>query len=127
MLPRRPVSRNGLGRAHEPEFAAFRAGASAPMARGGPMRRASIVMWPATHVRPPSVERPAVHEKRSGRMCTALALGLLDGTDEATVPRYADDMLSIPPVREAMDAFRKAEEAQAARQAEWQRGAARRP
>lgn len=59
--------------------------------------------------------------------CTELALRLLDGVDEATVPRYADQMLAIPPVREIMDAHLREDEAQAARQAAWQAQAPRRP
>ena len=59
--------------------------------------------------------------------CTELALRLLDGQDEASVPRYADEMRSIPPVREMMDVLQRAEEERAARQARWQAQAPPRP
>ncbi len=55
--------RVSLSRAH-----GFLAGASGPSKRGGPMRRTSICMCFVVHVFPPSVERSAVQEKRSGWM-----------------------------------------------------------
>ncbi|HEX8390730.1 MAG TPA: creatininase family protein [Longimicrobium sp.] len=61
------------------------------------------------------------------RACSALALRLVDGEDERTVERYADQMRSIPPVREALDGLLAEEEAQARRQAEWLRTAPARP
>lgn len=59
--------------------------------------------------------------------CRELALRLLDGLDESTVPRYADQMRAIPPVRAMMDALGRAEAEQAARQARWQAQAPARP
>lgn len=47
---------------------AFLGGASGPIDRAGPMRRASIFRYSLSQVAPPSVERSAVQEKRSGRM-----------------------------------------------------------
>ncbi|HEX8274780.1 MAG TPA: creatininase family protein [Longimicrobiaceae bacterium] len=61
------------------------------------------------------------------RGCTALALRLLDGLDERTVPRYADEMRAIPPVRELVDGLLRDEEARAARQARWLERAPKRP
>lgn len=61
------------------------------------------------------------------RGCTALALRLLDGGNEAAEPRYADVMRAIPPVRALVDAHERGEEAQAARQAAWQASAPPRP
>jgi hypothetical protein len=61
------------------------------------------------------------------RGCTALALRLLEGLDERTVPRYADEMRSIPPVRELVDGLLRDEEARAARQARWLERAPKRP
>jgi creatinine amidohydrolase/Fe(II)-dependent formamide hydrolase-like protein len=65
--------------------------------------------------------------ERESAACTSMALRLLDGTDEATIPRYADQMRSIPPVRAAMDAQQRQDEAQAERQARWQAQAPPRP
>ncbi|HEX7241700.1 MAG TPA: creatininase family protein, partial [Longimicrobiaceae bacterium] len=65
--------------------------------------------------------------ERESRGCTDLALRLLDGLDEATVPRYADRMRSIPPVREAEDAQLREDAEQGERQARWLAGAPRRP
>lgn len=65
--------------------------------------------------------------ERESALCTDLALRLLDGLDESTVPRYADEMRAIPPLREALDGLLRAEEEQAARQARWQAGAPPRP
>jgi creatinine amidohydrolase/Fe(II)-dependent formamide hydrolase-like protein len=64
---------------------------------------------------------------RESAGCTALALRLLDGTDEREVPRYADEMRAIPPVRAALDELLRAEEARAARQARWLESAPKRP
>lgn len=64
---------------------------------------------------------------RESALCTELALRLLDGTDESTIPRYADEMRSIPPIRQALDALLQAEAAQAERQARWQAQAPPRP
>lgn len=65
--------------------------------------------------------------ERENAACTELALRLLDGTDESTIPRYADEMLAIPPVRAMEDALLHAEAEQGARQAAWQAQAPRRP
>ncbi len=46
---------------------------------------------------------------------------LMDGTDERTIPRYADRMLAIPPVRAVTEASARLEAARAARQAAWLR------
>lgn len=59
--------------------------------------------------------------------CTALALRLLDGTDERTVPRYADEMRAIPPLRAVLDEQLRDEDARAARQARWLERAPKRP
>lgn len=59
--------------------------------------------------------------------CTTLALRLLDGLDERTVPRYADRMRAIPPLRATLDALLAAEDSAAARQAAWLRTAPARP
>jgi creatinine amidohydrolase len=67
-----------------------------------------------------------IYERESAG-CTAMALRLLDGTDEATIPRYADQMRAIPPVRAAMDAQQREDQAQAERQARWQAQAPQRP
>lgn len=67
-----------------------------------------------------------IYERESAG-CTELALRLLDGADEAAIPRYADQMRSIPPVRAAMDAQQREDDAQAARQAAWRERAPRRP
>ncbi len=64
---------------------------------------------------------------REAEGCTSLALRLLDGLDERTVPRYADEMRSIPPVREMVDGLLRGEDARAARQARWLERAPRRP
>lgn len=65
--------------------------------------------------------------ERESALCTELALRLLDGADESTIPRYADEMRAIPPVREALDALLHAEAAQAERQSRWQAQAPPRP
>lgn len=65
--------------------------------------------------------------ERESAGCTDLALRLLDGLDEATVPRYADEMRAIPPVRGLLDELLVAEAAQAQRQAAWQAQAPPRP
>jgi hypothetical protein len=61
------------------------------------------------------------------RACGALALRLLDGLDERSVPRYADEMRAIPPLRAMLDADLRAEAAQGARQARWRASAPKRP
>jgi creatinine amidohydrolase/Fe(II)-dependent formamide hydrolase-like protein len=65
--------------------------------------------------------------EREAAGCTQMALRLLDGVDEATIPRYADEMRAIPPVREAMDAQQREDDAQAERQARWRAQAPSRP
>jgi creatinine amidohydrolase len=65
--------------------------------------------------------------ERESAGCTELALRLLDGADEAAIPRYADQMRAIPPLREMLDGLLRAEEEQAARQAAWQAQAPPRP
>lgn len=65
--------------------------------------------------------------ERESASCTAMALRLLDGEDEATIPRYADEMRSVPPIREDMDAQLREDDAQAERQARWRAQAPRRP
>jgi creatinine amidohydrolase/Fe(II)-dependent formamide hydrolase-like protein len=64
---------------------------------------------------------------REAQGCTSLALRLLDGLDERTVPRYADEMRSVPPVREMLDGLLREDDARAARQARWLERAPRRP
>ncbi|HEX8363458.1 MAG TPA: creatininase family protein, partial [Longimicrobium sp.] len=64
---------------------------------------------------------------RESAACTALALRLLEGTDEREVPRYADEMRAIPPVRAALDELLRAEDERAARQARWLERAPKRP
>jgi creatinine amidohydrolase/Fe(II)-dependent formamide hydrolase-like protein len=59
--------------------------------------------------------------------CADLALRLLDGLDERTVPRYADRMRSIPPLRAALDSLLAGEDSAAARQEAWLRRAPARP
>src|SRR2546426_5869376 len=63
----RPVPDGGLDE-RRPWIVHRFAGASGPRLRGGPIRRASRRWEIATHVLPPSVERSAAQEKRSGRM-----------------------------------------------------------
>lgn len=65
--------------------------------------------------------------EREAAGCTQMALRLLDGADEAAIPRYADGMRSIPPVRAAMDAQQAEDDAQAERQARWRAQAPTRP
>jgi creatinine amidohydrolase/Fe(II)-dependent formamide hydrolase-like protein len=65
--------------------------------------------------------------ERESAGCTQLALRLVNGADEAAIPRYADEMRAIPPIREALDALLRAEAAQAERQARWQAQAPPRP
>lgn len=65
--------------------------------------------------------------EREARECTAMALRLLDGADEATLPRYADQMRSIPPLRAMLDEHLREDGEQAARQARWQQQAPPRP
>jgi|GEM_PF-520911 len=65
--------------------------------------------------------------EREAAGCTELALRLLDGADESTIPRYADEMRSIPPVRAMMDELARADEEQGARQARWREKAPARP
>lgn len=65
--------------------------------------------------------------ERESALCTDLALRLLDGLDEAAVPRYADEMRAIPPVREMEDALLRVEAEQGERQARWQAQAPPRP
>jgi creatinine amidohydrolase/Fe(II)-dependent formamide hydrolase-like protein len=65
--------------------------------------------------------------ERESANCTGLALRLLDGADESAIPRYADEMRAIPPIRGALDALLQAEAAQAERQARWQASAPPRP
>lgn len=65
--------------------------------------------------------------EREAALCTDLALRLLDGADEATIPRYADEMLAIPPVRAMEDALLRAEAERGERQARWQAQAPPRP
>jgi creatinine amidohydrolase len=65
--------------------------------------------------------------EREAANCTRMALRLLDGADEATIPRYADQMRAIPPVREIMDAQQREDDVQAERQARWRAQAPARP
>lgn len=67
-----------------------------------------------------------IYERESAG-CTGLAMRLLDGADESTIRRYADEMRAIPPVREAMDAQQREDDAQGERQARWRAQAPRRP
>jgi hypothetical protein len=53
--------------------------------------------------------------------CVDVVRRLLDGVDERTIPRYADRMLAIPPVRAVTDSAARLEAARAARQAAWLR------
>lgn len=56
---------------------------------------------------------------RHSAACMALTSRLLDGVDERTIPRYADQMLAIPPVA-ADNALMRAKDAErAAAQARW--------
>ncbi|HEU4560037.1 MAG TPA: creatininase family protein [Longimicrobium sp.] len=56
---------------------------------------------------------------RHSSACMAMANRLLDGTDERTIPRYADQMLAIPPVAADMEALRANDAARAAAHARW--------
>lgn len=80
----------------------------------GAPRHASVALgrWEYTH------ERTA---------CTDLAVRLIDGLDERTVPRYADRMRAIPPLRATLDSILAMDDSAAARQAAWLRRAPARP
>lgn len=65
--------------------------------------------------------------EREAASCTQMALRLLDGTDESTIPRYADELRAIPPVREVLDAQLREDDAQGERQARWRAQAPTRP
>lgn len=67
-----------------------------------------------------------IYERESAG-CTGLAMRLLDGADESTIPRYADEMRAIPPVRADMDAQEREDDAQGERQARWRAQAPPRP
>ena len=53
------------------------------------------------------------------RDCAKLALQILDGLDERTVPRYADGMLAMPPIRALVDRLREHERTVAERAQNW--------
>jgi creatinine amidohydrolase/Fe(II)-dependent formamide hydrolase-like protein len=92
-------------------------------------RAAAAADWPG-YVGAPrfaTLEQGRWIMERESALCTDLALRLLDGADEADIPRYADEMRAIPPLREMLDGLLQAEEAQAARQAAWQAQAPARP
>ncbi|WP_420124872.1 creatininase family protein [Longimicrobium sp.] len=65
--------------------------------------------------------------EREAANCTQMALRLLDGADESTIPRYADELRAIPPVREVLDAQLREDDAQGERQARWRAQAPPRP
>jgi creatinine amidohydrolase len=56
---------------------------------------------------------------RHSAACVAMANRLLDGVDERTIPRYADQMLATPGVQAASAAMRARDAAHAAAQARW--------
>ncbi|HEX8905067.1 MAG TPA: creatininase family protein [Longimicrobiaceae bacterium] len=56
---------------------------------------------------------------RHSAACVAVANRLLDGADERTIPRYADQMLAEPGVRAGSAAMRARDAAHAATQARW--------